>query len=214
MKYTCSICGHVYDDEKEPIPFKDLPDNWVCPLCGAAKSEFKGQDSGPTPKVIKSSSETIDSDMLKLSVKELAAVCSNLARGCEKQYKMKESELFLKLAAYFDSIAPELPSADVTDITKRLQQDLETGYENAKTTSSNQHDRGALRVCGWGEKVTRILNTLLHKYEQEGESFLANTEVWICTVCGFVYIGDLPPSLCPVCKVPNWKFEKIERRNR
>jgi rubredoxin len=33
-----------------------------------------------------------------------------------------------------------------------------------------------------------------------------------CTVCGFVYIGETPPELCPVCKVPPYKFEKIEGR--
>lgn len=41
---------------------------------------------------------------------------------------------------------------------------------------------------------------------------LENTGVWVCTVCGFVYIGDKAPDLCPVCKVPNWKFEKMEGR--
>jgi rubrerythrin len=41
---------------------------------------------------------------------------------------------------------------------------------------------------------------------------LENTGVHVCSICGFVYIGDAPPQLCPVCKVPNWKFDKIERR--
>lgn len=36
--------------------------------------------------------------------------------------------------------------------------------------------------------------------------------IWVCTVCGFVYVGDKAPELCPVCKVPAWKFEKVERR--
>ncbi|MFA6688893.1 MAG: hypothetical protein WCR05_05915 [Sphaerochaetaceae bacterium] len=39
-----------------------------------------------------------------------------------------------------------------------------------------------------------------------------HTGVYVCTICGFVYVGDNPPALCPVCKVPNWKFEKIEGR--
>ena len=29
---------------------------------------------------------------------------------------------------------------------------------------------------------------------------------------GFVYVGDAAPELCPVCKVPSWKFEKAEGR--
>lgn len=40
MKYDCTICGYVYDEVKEKVPFKDLPDTWTCPLCGAPKSAF------------------------------------------------------------------------------------------------------------------------------------------------------------------------------
>lgn len=40
-KYKCSICGHIYDDAVEDIPFVDLPDSWVCPKCGVPKSMFK-----------------------------------------------------------------------------------------------------------------------------------------------------------------------------
>ena len=48
-KYKCKVCGYVYDPEKgDPDsgikpgkPFSDLPDDWVCPVCGAEKSEFE-----------------------------------------------------------------------------------------------------------------------------------------------------------------------------
>jgi flavin reductase (DIM6/NTAB) family NADH-FMN oxidoreductase RutF/rubredoxin len=48
-KYECTVCGYTYDpavgdpDGKIPpgTPFEKLPDNWTCPVCGAAKSEFK-----------------------------------------------------------------------------------------------------------------------------------------------------------------------------
>ena len=40
MRYTCSICGYVYDEEKEKIPWAELPADWKCPLCGASKSDF------------------------------------------------------------------------------------------------------------------------------------------------------------------------------
>ena len=47
-KYQCSVCGYIYDPEKgDPesgtapgTPFEKLPDDWVCPVCGASKSEF------------------------------------------------------------------------------------------------------------------------------------------------------------------------------
>lgn len=36
-KWVCSICGYVYDGD---IPFEELPEDWVCPLCGEPKSVF------------------------------------------------------------------------------------------------------------------------------------------------------------------------------
>ncbi|OYD14929.1 High molecular weight rubredoxin [candidate division WOR-3 bacterium JGI_Cruoil_03_44_89] len=48
-KYKCTVCGYIYDPEKgDPdsgikpgTPFEDLPEDWVCPVCGAEKSAFE-----------------------------------------------------------------------------------------------------------------------------------------------------------------------------
>ena len=48
-KYRCTVCGYVYDplegDQdggiKPGIVFEDLPEDWVCPLCGVGKDEFE-----------------------------------------------------------------------------------------------------------------------------------------------------------------------------
>ncbi len=40
-RYRCLMCGHIYDEEKEGILFKDLPDTWVCPTCKVPKSMFR-----------------------------------------------------------------------------------------------------------------------------------------------------------------------------
>lgn len=48
-KYECTVCGYVYDpetgDPDSNIPpgtaFEDLPEDWVCPVCGASKDEFE-----------------------------------------------------------------------------------------------------------------------------------------------------------------------------
>lgn len=37
-KYVCKICGYVYDGK---VPFEELPDDWLCPVCGAPKSQFE-----------------------------------------------------------------------------------------------------------------------------------------------------------------------------
>jgi pyruvate oxidase len=39
-KWRCSVCGYVYDEAKEGVPFDDLPPDWTCPQCGAPKSAF------------------------------------------------------------------------------------------------------------------------------------------------------------------------------
>ena len=48
QKYKCEICGYIYNPEEGDsdsgispgTAFEDLPDNWVCPECGAGKEEF------------------------------------------------------------------------------------------------------------------------------------------------------------------------------
>lgn len=40
MKYECVVCGYIYDEEKEGVLFKDLPDDYVCPDCGVGKEDF------------------------------------------------------------------------------------------------------------------------------------------------------------------------------
>jgi rubredoxin len=48
MRYVCNICGYIYDpSEGDPdngvnpgTAFQDLPENWVCPVCGASKEDF------------------------------------------------------------------------------------------------------------------------------------------------------------------------------
>ena len=47
-KYICDTCGWVYDPEVgDPeggiaagTAFEDIPDDWVCPLCGVGKDDF------------------------------------------------------------------------------------------------------------------------------------------------------------------------------
>ncbi|MCI9177328.1 MAG: rubredoxin [Clostridia bacterium] len=39
-KYVCQICGYVYDEAIEGVKWEDLPEDWVCPLCGVGKDQF------------------------------------------------------------------------------------------------------------------------------------------------------------------------------
>ncbi len=48
-KYKCLMCGYIYDPAvgdpdngvEAGTAFEDLPDDWVCPECGASKDEFE-----------------------------------------------------------------------------------------------------------------------------------------------------------------------------
>lgn len=43
-KYICTVCGYVYDpEEHDGVKFEDLPDDYVCPLCGVGKDLFDKQ---------------------------------------------------------------------------------------------------------------------------------------------------------------------------
>ena len=39
--YKCDVCDEIYDEDKEGVRWADLPDDWVCPVCGSEKSFFK-----------------------------------------------------------------------------------------------------------------------------------------------------------------------------
>ena len=48
-KYVCQVCGYTYDPEvgvpeagiEHGTPFEDLPEDFVCPVCGVSKDNFE-----------------------------------------------------------------------------------------------------------------------------------------------------------------------------
>ena len=43
-RYQCTLCGWIYDDADQKVPFDSLPDDWVCPVCGVSKDMFNPVD--------------------------------------------------------------------------------------------------------------------------------------------------------------------------
>ena len=64
-KYKCTICGYVYDEEKEGVKFESLPESWTCPRCGVPKSMFKKVEDDSSFSVLEnkthSSNESLES---------------------------------------------------------------------------------------------------------------------------------------------------------
>ena len=208
MRYVCSICGYVYD-EADNIPFENLPDDWKCPLCGASKADFMPEGALSSPAAAEETAVSGSADIRPLTSLETGILCTNLAKGCEKQYQPDQADAFRKLAAWFTEKSEPAADPSFDQLLDRINADLEERFPAANAVSRAGGDRGAQRSLVWSEKVTRILKSLLERYAREGDAMLENTGVYVCTICGFVYIGDEPPEVCPVCRVLGRKFERI-----
>lgn len=82
-EYVCTICGYIHKGE--------LPSEFRCPVCGAGRDAF----TEIKPKEQSESTDIARPDIRgELSAMEISVICSNLARGCEKQYKPEEMTHF------------------------------------------------------------------------------------------------------------------------
>ncbi|HHT96758.1 MAG TPA: rubredoxin [Clostridiales bacterium] len=151
-------------------------------------------------------------DLRELTAGELSALCSNLAKGCEKQYLKEEMQLFNQISDYYKSKIELTDEESFEPVSELLHNDLTQDFAKANIVSSEKEDRGALRALVWGEKVSRMLKSVLGRYAKSGNELLENTKIYVCDICGFVYIGDIPPAICPVCKVPSFKITEVGRR--
>ena len=220
-KFKCAICGYVYDEavgipEKGISPetsWEDISDDFTCPICTAPKSVFtqiEETKSSPTPPI---ETENTQIPMPKaLFAGEISAICGNLAKGCEKQRLMTEMDAWNKLSDYYKSkTVPDLNNS-LSDAAKMLADDLSDGFTLANSIAKADEDRGALRSLVWSKKVSMMMKTLLDRFDREGDALLENTKIYVCEICGFIHIGDVPPEICPVCKVPNFRITQVERR--
>ena len=208
-KYRCIICGYIYDETKEKVKFEDLPDDWTCPLCGSPKSAFEEviEESQKEEESIEEQQE-IEEDLRSLTNEEITYICSNLAKACEKEYKEEEQNLFAELATYFEEKTKEVPGTieDIKEANKQEQKDIEQAMKIADENS----DRGAKRVLTWATKTSNMMKIILENYEKKGLDYIKNTKIWVCDICGFIYIGEEPPKVCPVCKVPSFKILEVK----
>ncbi|MDD2534425.1 MAG: rubredoxin [Eubacteriales bacterium] len=218
--FVCTICGFIYD-EAAGIPisgiaagtaFADLPSTWVCPLCRAAKSDFIEKQA--TAAAIESGARLNDNAVRlgDFTPGQLSVVFSNLAKGCEKQYRPVETALFQELSDFYQTQVGTISNPSMRDLSDQLQADLGSAYTEINQLAVAAKDRGTQRALTWGEKVSRMLSSLLRRFEIEQTAMLQDTNIFVCEICGFIYLGDEAPDICPVCKVPNLKISAIGRR--
>lgn len=88
-KYRCKICGDIYDESKEKVLFKDLPEDWVCPLCGVPKSMFElveEDNQKDLDKAIKISKDNV-------AIARIIDKCINCGQ-CVRTCKIREGMTF------------------------------------------------------------------------------------------------------------------------
>ena len=209
-KYRCTICGYIYDDSKEKVKFVDLPDDWKCPACGAPKSLF--EEIKEEKEKIKEEEkveiiEEVDDDLRELSNYEISLICSNLAKASEKQYLEEEKDLFRELSKYYEELESD-KTGSLDDVINMVNSDINS-FSKAMEVFSKYDDRGAKRVVNWASKSTNIMKVVIDTYKEKGIDYIKNNKIWVCDICGFIYVGDNPPKVCPVCRVPSVKILEV-----
>lgn len=136
-------------------------------------------------------------------------ILSNLAKACDKQYRTRAAELFRILAEYFDKEPDGKLATNFSGLVTNLGADEADFLEPIRSAASAVADRGALRMASWGSKVTAIQKSAAERYEKKGDDLLDGKSVFVCEACGFLFIGDQAPELCPVCKVQSFRFSKV-----
>lgn len=220
-KYVCTICGFIYD-EADGYPDGDIPqetvwsavpDSFLCPVCGASKDDFdeKEDEVSSTNATTVSSSTSVMPDEINYTAAELSSIFSNLSKGCEKQYDLEMADLYNQLSSYYNLKRDGEIESDIESLKALLLGDLSDSFSIANDRAKKNGDRGAMRALKWAEQVSRMTRSLLGRLESHSTDFIENTNVFVCDICGFIYVGDIKPEVCPVCKVPNIKMTQIKK---
>jgi glutamate synthase domain-containing protein 2/rubredoxin len=80
-KYRCLVCQYVYDERMEGVPFDELPIDWTCPVCGAAKAEFEPvEEPAPAPAPVEPARERQTLDNFRRASDELETSMADIHR--------------------------------------------------------------------------------------------------------------------------------------
>jgi len=219
-KYVCTICGYVYDSSSgspetgvsSQTPWHEVPDSWLCPICNATKSQFKEPNINSNSALLLLPETEHEKETLReLNSCELSALFSGLALGSIKQDRLEESILFQELSDYYKTKISLPVEPQWTKLNSLIHYDLEEIYEKAFAIATKYNDRGSLRALTWSEKVTRMNASILQRFLSGELDKMEHLKIYICDVCGFLYLGDEKPVLCPVCKAPPQRILEVHK---
>ena len=137
----------------------------------------------------------------------LPVIFSNLKQAAEKQQEPVLAESFSNLASEFDT--KKYKTKTLSELKEKVAADLSGIYPWLQADAADAEDRGVMRALKWGQKVTAIQKALIDRYESKGEPLLEGESLFVCEACGFIFLGDSVPEICPVCKAPASRFSKV-----
>ena len=217
MKYVCTVCGYVYDEEKEGKKFADLPADWVCPLCGVGKDMFKPVDEpkAEEPKKNPYAGTKTEKNLWEAFAGESQArnKYTYFASVAKKAGYEQIAALFLKTAENEKEHAKLWFKAlgELGDTEANLK--AAADGENYEWT--DMYDRMAKEADEEGfhdlAEQFRGVGAVEKHHEERYRKLLANVEamevfkksgitVWECRNCGHIVISTEAPEICPVCK--------------
>jgi len=148
-------------------------------------------------------------DRASRSPAAMAAICSNLAKACQKQMRSEESQLFAALETYFSSKRETDKTATLPALETLFREDLDTLIVQCEELATEACDRGTLRALTWGKKVTAIHKSLLSRHAKQQEGLLAGSNLYVCEACGYIAVAAATPEMCPICKAPASRFSRL-----
>lgn len=137
----------------------------------------------------------------------LPVIFSNLRQAAEKQQELALADSFNSMALKFDT--KKSKTTTLSELKEKVTTDLSRIYPELQADAADIGDRGVMRALKWGQKVASIQKALINRYETKGEALLEGKSLFVCEACGFIYLGDTVPEICPVCKAPASRFSKI-----
>jgi rubredoxin len=212
-RYQCDLCAHVYDEAQEDVRWADLPDDWVCPVCGSGKSSFVVVGAKADTVLPPAAPAPMDAaDYLA----EWRRPADDFETHMADIHRISDSGHSL-----IEPMRTRVPSFSWDEILVR-------GAQLARLPLNKSQPVNTRTVIGPGAAVPLVLETpLLVSHMSfgalsreaklalakaleavKGGTDLPATSIFVCPVCGNTVEGAAP-DVCPICNVPGEKFIEI-----
>jgi len=104
--YKCEVCDYLYDTDIEGTAWEDLPDDWVCPVCGSPKPYFKpvGDGAAPTAAPVVSAAAPVSVDQFRRPSDDFEGTMADIHAMAESGKSVLEAMRTRKPVVSWDDI--------------------------------------------------------------------------------------------------------------